>query len=233
MSRASLLTCLALGALAIAPAASGQDRSADWLKKPTERDLYGVWPSKALDRGLGGKATIECVVTLQGTLRACKVLSEEPAGAGFGAAALALSPQFLMRPEMKSGQAVESTVRIPINFHKPDRELGSWLTPVTESALPGDKVYSNLLYREAPTVADVAAAYPPKARAQKKGGAVTLDCKIGEGGRLGGCAEVREEPRGFGFTGAARTLARKFVAPTDDGRGNSLVGARALLLVAF
>jgi hypothetical protein len=82
------------------------DQPGDWLKKPTPDELLAVYPHEALGRGLGGEATISCLVSTQGALFDCYVTSEAPAGQNFGFAALALTPQFLMRPATLKGQPV-------------------------------------------------------------------------------------------------------------------------------
>src|SRR5205814_10111810 len=92
------------------------DKAPDWLRKPTERDLLVVWPKAAWRKGLGGKATIACLVSPQGAVYDCVPTSESPPGENFGAAAVALTPQFLMRPATLGGQPVLSPVTIPINF---------------------------------------------------------------------------------------------------------------------
>lgn len=215
-----------LGLLAATPAAA-QDREPDWLKRPTSSDIQAVWPRDAYRRGEGGKASISCTVTVQGTLRDCTVLSEEPAGAGFGGAAVILTKQFLMRPGMRDGKPVESTVRIPINFPRftpPQMDM-----PASKSSL----VYAQLPWRLAPTYADVLAAYPAKARASKLGGMAALDCEIKKDGRLAGCRTLKETPKGQGFVEAAKTLAPKFVTPTTDGKGLDIVGSRAHVTITF
>lgn len=62
---------------------------------------------------------------------------------------------------------------------------------------------------EAPSVSDVAAAYPAKAKAAGVGGAVNLSCEIGHDGRPRDCAAIGEQPSGYGFGFAARKLAGK------------------------
>jgi TonB family protein len=60
---------------------------------------------------------------------------------------------------------------------------------------------------EAPSVADVAAAYPAKARAASVGGQVNLTCTLNREGRPHDCAVLGEKPSGYGFGFAARKLA--------------------------
>lgn len=229
-----LPTVLCIAALLAPASLLAQDRAPEWVRQPTARDFMGVFPRAALEKGVGGRATLGCIVTVQGTLRACRVEAQEPAEAGFGGAALALAPQFLLKPALKGGQPVEHAVRIPLKFDKPDKALGSFISPSSGGfTFQSNKVYSRLPYRAAPSVQEVLAAYPQKARERKAGGAVNLNCLIGGGGKLSSCSLIKEEPQGLGFARSARDLAAKFAVPDKDGQGNSLVGARTILLVTF
>lgn len=64
----------------------------------------------------------------------------------------------------------------------------------------------------APTAADMAAAYPDKARAAGVGGGVELMCTSTRTGGMTDCDVVGEQPRGYGFGMAARRLAGKMQA---------------------
>lgn len=196
----------------------------DWLKKPTPEDIMAVWPSKALKTGQGGKATISCKVTTQGALTLCRVLSESPQGGGFGGAAIALSSQFAMKPATQDGRPVEGEVRIPINF--PAFTPGSGPV-VTNTVLPG------VLMRAAPTYAEVAAAFPAKARAKGVGGRAAMSCVIGKTGSLTGCSVISETPGGLGFGAAAKSLAPKFLAPLSVRQDESTRGDLAQITVTF
>lgn len=59
----------------------------------------------------------------------------------------------------------------------------------------------------APTAADMAAAYPEKAKAEGVGGGVELVCTSARDGAMEDCAVLAEQPRGYGFGPAARRLA--------------------------
>ena len=63
------------------------------------------------------------------------------------------------------------------------------------------------IWAEAPGVAEVAAAYPAKARVAGVGGQVNLSCQINREGRPRDCAALGEQPSGYGFGFAARKLA--------------------------
>lgn len=193
-----------------------------------------VWPRDAWRAGLGGRAVISCQVSVQGALFGCSVVEESPAGAGFGAAAIALTPQFLLKPEIKDGKPVVSGVRIPVNFKAPPIATGS--------RIPGDRGQSaglsrlnltNVAWTAAPTYGQVAAAYPQKAREGAVGGRATLSCKFKAGGQVGSCDTITEEPKGQGFAGAARGLIPHFVGPEKLADGRSTAGSVTQIAFVF
>ncbi|WP_296595333.1 TonB family protein [Phenylobacterium sp.] len=61
---------------------------------------------------------------------------------------------------------------------------------------------------EAPTSAQMSAAYPAKAKAEGAGGAVELMCTAARDGGMTACDVLGESPRGYGFGAAARRLAQ-------------------------
>lgn len=213
-------------AAAISAPAIAQDREADWLKRPTPETLRSVFPVAALRKGRSGSAAISCIATVQGALRDCKVVSESPADMGFGGAGLALAPQLLMRPAMRGGAPVESTVTIPINWDLSG--LGPRLTSSKSS-----RVYTNLPFQRAPTVEQVLAAHPEKARAAKVGGMAVIDCRIGPDGGLSKCRTIREQPANYGFARAAKSLAPLFTTPINTPDGGTAEGSRAHVNVTF
>lgn len=193
------------------------DRKADWAKKPTRDDLLAVWPKAAMARGRGGKALISCKVSHLGALYECAVESESPAGAGFGGAAIALTPQFLMRPAIHDGQPVEGAmVRIPMTFPS--------FTPSPGDDFGAQTVLSIGSWTEAPTYADVVAAYPQKARAKGMGGHVALNCTLKSDGHLQYCEKILADPEGQGFDTAAKQLAARFVGPLTLEQGKTTKG---------
>ncbi|THD59104.1 TonB family protein [Phenylobacterium sp.] len=64
-------------------------------------------------------------------------------------------------------------------------------------------------WSEAPTVADMAAAYPARAKAENISGHVELTCEIGPNDRPRDCSTVIEKPGNYGFGAAARKLAEQ------------------------
>lgn len=67
------------------------------------------------------------------------------------------------------------------------------------------------VWTAAPTAADMAAAYPAKAKAEGVGGAVELMCTVSRSGSMSACDVLGEAPRGYGFGAAARRLAQQTV----------------------
>lgn len=228
------LAALVLPFLGAAPSpALAQDTQAEWLKRPAARDLMAVWPRAAMKSGKGGKALIGCVVTVQGAVRDCQIISESPAGAGFGGAGLVLSAQFLLKPATHNGTPVEGYARIPIEFPDLPAPTGSYLP---ESAIGGGKpirVISGVPWLQAPSFSDVLATYPAKAREAKVSGRVALDCIFDKSGAIGRCVTLQEEPGFSGFAGAARRLAPRFLGPLVDGKGQSLAGAHVQIPFTF
>ena len=64
-------------------------------------------------------------------------------------------------------------------------------------------------WAEAPSVADMAAAYPAKAKAAGIGGEVNLTCELNREGRPRQCEPLGEKPLGYGFGSAARKIAER------------------------
>lgn len=83
-------------------------------------------------------------------------------------------------------------------------------------------------FAEAPTVSDIAAAYPARAKAANVGGTVQLTCQVGRDLRPRDCAALTEKPSSYGFGAAARKLAERM--KVDD---SSLIGLNVFVPVTF
>jgi protein TonB len=87
-----------------------------WLERPNAEDFALYYPEAAVDRGQGGRVTLDCVVAAHGRI-ACRVTSEDPPGWGFGEAALRISMHFRMAPATRDGRPTSGgRVRVPIRF---------------------------------------------------------------------------------------------------------------------
>ncbi|WP_292051303.1 energy transducer TonB, partial [Brevundimonas sp. UBA5866] len=82
--------------------------------RPTERDF----PQRALDRGVGGYAVVECTVTPSGRPEGCRTIEESPSGMGFGQAAQRIVQRGQLSPRTVDGAATNAkfTVRVPFNL---------------------------------------------------------------------------------------------------------------------
>jgi TonB family protein len=228
-------TCLVVAAAILATPAYAQivsdpDVYPDWLKRPSSSDLAIVWPMAAIEKGVGGKATIHCKLSAQGALFDCKVLAESPANLGFGAAAIALTPQMTFKPALKDGKpVVYDGVRIPVNFNgsPPRRSIKA------QRQDPKALVATGVRWSAGPSYEDVAAVYPPRARAKGLGGQVALRCSFGQDGGVKACTTIAEHPKALGFSAAARSLTPLFKGPTHWPDGTSIEGARVDLKFAF
>ncbi len=88
-----------------------------WIRKPNGDDLSRFYPPAALERGVEGRAVVDCLVTNEGLLTDCTVVMEEPAGMQFGAATLRVTSRFKMRPTAADGTPVGGAhVRLPMNW---------------------------------------------------------------------------------------------------------------------
>ena len=195
----------------------------DWIRRPSPADLSAVWPADAARAGIGGRARIKCTVATTGVLRDCSVLEETPPGSHFGAAGLALIPQFRMKPLMMDGVATNfGQVVIPINWR------GSGVS------MPNDHVTQimpqHAAWTTAPTDEQVKAAYPTQARGKRSGSGVAR-CMVAPSGRLYDCNPLGPDPDGFAH--AATRLMHDFTMATTLIDGSKTNGAAVDVPVAF
>jgi TonB family protein len=210
MRRTSFLAVVFV--LSIVGTADGQPKSVvtnpDWLRRPSPDQLHTAFPTQAT--ASEGYVRLACIVTVQGLVRNCEILSESPAGQGFGQAALAITPQLLFRPGTVNGRPVESTVTIPFPFNCSGASCGSM-----GDGPSGRKILNGIAWAEAPSQLEMVAAYPPKAKAAHILGVASIECVMTADGSLKSCDTMSEEPRNQGFGKAAASLARYFKKPVN------------------
>lgn len=98
----------------------------DWLERPNGETLSQHYPALASALGIHGLATISCSVDKMGRLVDCTAMDDLPKDLGFGAAAIAMSASFRMKPQTLNGEPVDGgSVRIPIRFTLPPEDTGS------------------------------------------------------------------------------------------------------------
>jgi len=76
-------------------------------ERPDGADVERFYPPGARRKGISGRVTVQCAVAIDGRPTNCGVVSEEPLGEGFGAAATALAKTFKLLP--KNAQGVPNT----------------------------------------------------------------------------------------------------------------------------
>lgn len=178
----------------------------DWVKRPSGNDVAQVWPAGGY--GVNGVVNVRCVVTVRGLLDNCRIVRETPTGHGFGGAALLLTRMFEMRPKMVNGAPVGGAdVEIPIDFKGAGYSRPREATTII--------VADNLLWRETPSAADVAAAWPRGAPSGLAAARVVLRCRVVADGTIRDCESTFEDPAYRGFDSAAKHLSAKFKAITD------------------
>lgn len=180
------------------------DTDLEWLSKPTFEQTIAVYPSAA--NGRDGSAVIHCWVTTEGLMRSCEVRSESQVGLGFGPAALALAPSFLMKPATKRGLTVEAEISIPVSF------VGGG----GHSNGPSYTVLSGTAWSKAPTIAEIRAEIEKKVGDKFADGKVVFQCDvIKKTGQLSDCVIINTSPGMAQFQSVATSLVSKFKADPE------------------
>ena len=90
-----------------------------WERQPSAEQLMRAYPDRALERGVGGLATLNCLVQPDGRVADCRLTTETPGNYGFGRAAEGLTRHFKIAPRTVNGAAEGSRVNIAIRFNPP------------------------------------------------------------------------------------------------------------------
>jgi len=195
--RGVVLAAVAVAVLAGGIAAAETIVNPDWLRRPDGDTIAEYYPDAATDRTVSGRATVVCIVGVDTMLTDCKLVSERPAGLGFGDAALRMAErEFRIKPQTRDGRPVEGgSVRIPMVFI-----LGSGSSRY---------VIVDPVWAQAPTFEDLIAAWPEKA-GDLPSGTTALRCRLNSDGALRDCVVVGGIPKNGPFGKAALTLVDRF-----------------------
>jgi TonB family protein len=129
-------------------------------------------------------------------LSACRVLTEEPKGAGFGENALAIAPKFRLTPE--AARKLDGTIVIPIRFGTADKPAAP---PRRAARFQRIAAYSRL--------GDAGPYYPDRAARARLTSVVEADCRVTDDGRLHGCRVVSVSTPGYAFELAFLKMAER------------------------
>jgi len=92
-----------------------------WEELPQQMARY--YPDRAMRMNRSGDASLKCVVTDDGRLNLCEIISETPEDFGFGQAGLQLTKMFKMHPTTTDGRPVGgASVVIRMRFALPQPE---------------------------------------------------------------------------------------------------------------
>lgn len=206
---------------------------------PSTADLARAYPGPAARAGADGHVRLDCLVTVEGQIRDCRVANEQPAGLGFGQAATLLARQFSMRPAIRGGKPVAERVDIPLAFvfKRTDTQVSSNLPGFGgQETLGMQKYVGNASWVMTPSYADMVAAYPGKAKADGVAARGTLYCTFTAEGTLTACTVENPQPYDPSVIAAIRTLVPRFKAPPtvrNEGGDVSIAGLGVMVPVNF
>lgn len=95
----------------------GRGQGPQLIRGPSQAELRTLHPREAFRRRQGGRALLSCTIRLDTRLENCTLVSESPAGEGFGAAGLAAARYFRFAPPVNRGQRVAgATVQVGVEW---------------------------------------------------------------------------------------------------------------------
>lgn len=177
--------------------------------EPSDEQLIEFWP-----QGAAGEAWafMECRASPTHELTNCRVLSETPRGAGFGAAALKLAPAYRIGATAPDGFPSEGRrVKVRVWFHPPQM--------ITQPD-----------WAHRPSPEEFARFYPVRAVTP---GRVKLDCGVQADGTLTGCSIAQDTAPGQGYAEAAMKMAPSFRMKPLVRDGQPVTGARVQIPIQF
>lgn len=186
----SLAAAAAFGAALASSHALAADAPASVTKGPPESAFRASWPASARAKDLGGRAVARCKVSAAGALSDCAIVLDSPAGEGFGAALLTMTQGYSVKPAIKDGAPVESTVLLSGYWYHWDK-AAEWVRK--------------------PTSADLLAVWPKEAARKGIAGGAILNCLLTPQGALADCFVDNEWPEGQHFGQAALAMAPQFL----------------------
>ena len=185
------------------------------------------YPAAARAAGVEGAAVIRCLHDEHMGVKNCALVSEAPAGQGFGAAALAMAAKAPGNPKLDFADEPSKPAQdIQVNFtlHPPE---------ITPDITTMPHVVGKPAIVSAPSNAQIQAAYPERALSNQIEGKAAIDCQVTADGKLAACRIAGELPAGYGFGQATLDLAGDFVMKARTIDGDPVSGATVRVGVAF
>lgn len=225
---AGVLAATAWAAPTLAAPAAPQAGPPQAAQPPSAADaVLAFYPPAAKAAGVEGSAVIRCGHDEHLAVKDCVLVSETPAGQGFGAAALAMAARAPDNPKLD----------FPDEPAKPPQEVEIRFSLRPPAISPDVTRMAHTIGQPAivtkPTTAQIQAAYPVRALDNQIEGDAFMDCVVMVDGKLTGCRIAGESPTGFGFGQAALDLAADYQLKPRylDGEPNG--GAQVRLGVRF
>jgi TonB family protein len=170
---------------------------------PPDPDMI-YYPAAARAAGVEGQATLHCGRNTHLKLENCSLVSEVPAGQGFGAAAMAMAAANIENPKVTTTESqLVDPQDIVLKFMLHPQAIDPDITLPAHVNSP-----ASLVTR--PTREQLQAAYPVRALSDQVDGGAFLDCVLTKVGVLTGCKVIVERPEGYGFGQAALEVANDF-----------------------
>ena len=185
------------------------------------------YPTAARAAGIEGSATIRCGHNEHLAVKGCVLVSESPAGQGFGAAALAMAAQAPDNPKLNfPDEPAKPPAEVTIRFTLRPPAISPDITRMAHTVSQPGVVTK-------PTAAQIQAAYPERALDNQIEGAAAMDCTVMADGKLTGCRIAGEAPAGFGFGQATLDLAGDFMMRPRAVDGEAVSGATVRVGINF
>lgn len=165
--------------------------------------VLAYYPPAARAAGVQGQAVIRCKRDQHLALTGCVLVSEDPAGQGFGAAALAMAARSQPNPRLLLKDADMPAEDATVRFQLVPPYISPDLTRMAH-------VVKNAEIVAKPSAAQIQAAYPTRALDNQIEGGAIIECVVTPAGKLAECHVFRETPLGYGFGQAALDLAVDF-----------------------
>ncbi len=197
--------------------------NAPWEKAPSAADVAAAWPKTAAPDLPEARVRLRCSFLEDSTLTACRVLSEEPGGQGFGGAALGLVAKFRTRGAFMDASVIDKA-RIVLPFQFTNPKLGGQSPDrITE--------FNWVRFIDSDRMTEI---YPAAAAdAKVKTGRGVVDCIVAVGGDLSACAIESEDPPGLGFGQSAITAMTAFTVNPWTDSGQPVDGAKVRVPIRF